>query len=182
MRGAGPEALIATRYDSTLATEEQRAYVLALLKGMRFAPRHCSRNARRLILTRPSCRVTYCEGILRQPALSSWLHHAWVVVDTEVVLELTAKPLPSQPWTDVAGPGQAIRGRPFGFLPAGWQYYGIAFDAHHVAKSASRGEHCLLRNEELALLLSRLGLVEWDLPTPEELGIRNIALREGPIV
>lgn len=121
------------QFHSVRPTDEQIAFIRATLCRYRFLKGNCFWNAQKAVISANNHRLEYAEGTLSAYS-SRPIHHAWVVLDGEVVVELSQR---CMPWEK--SPRSPLRGRYVGEFPAQWQYIGVRFATIEVARSVMTG-------------------------------------------
>jgi len=125
-----------TSLQSRQPTDEQMDFLYSIFHRSRHFRKKCFANSQRTVIYfAETGRFTYWEGgLITDPSLDYALHHAWVVLDGQIVVEQTTRVRKG-----VTAPGSRSRGflrdRPVGLLPEGWRYWGVPIPTRAVSNA-----------------------------------------------
>jgi hypothetical protein len=129
-------------YPVKTLTEEQRAYIERAMERSTwdYEIKQCFANSQYVLLYDPDDRLTYVEGYVFSHAPIP-VHHAWVIIDEEVPVELTIRdPDGPNPFTTPTVPIV----QPF----ADYVYFGVTFASRPVIERFfAKGELCTVLDD-----------------------------------
>lgn len=119
--------------------------IRSVTRGRRLKVKHCFQNAANAVFDDVSGRLAYCEGY----AIRIFpVHHAWVLLDGEIVVDLT--------WNREDGSSSwKLADKVIGeWDPNRFAYYGVAFSTERLRKAVlrSRMYDSLLYANDLSLM------------------------------
>ncbi len=132
-----------TIYLSIKPTDEQISFLTRILWGYRFRRHKCFWNAQRVVIDidanqpKGDWRLSYCEGYISGCSEDLRVHHAWLLLDHCLVVDVTLRvPKGLAP---EGGNRSFLKDRPVGLLPIGWQYKGVEVPVQEITKGRLAG-------------------------------------------